>query len=215
MKKIITLLLLLFSTLVYSQQTPLKHMLKTYFRIHPFDMKFTTFILNLQKDPWFSIQEFDKRTDTTFFYLGGSYKNFNPFRFIPSQIKLVVSEQQVIHVDSLHTIDTIVALQILALSDTTAEGKNNVIKEFKRFHNNEGEFFYNSSHENLTKGQTIVGEVENYFVFPLSIAPVTVAWGSEPETNQFVFVITVRFKLKENLANYIAAPWEKFNDVIE
>jgi hypothetical protein len=49
----------------------------------------------------------------------------------------------------------------------------------------------------------------------LSIAPVTVAWGLLPETNQCIFTITVRFKLKENLANYIAAPWEKFGDPVE
>lgn len=215
MKRMIISLLLLTSSLAYSQQTPLKNMLKTYFRIHPFDMKFTTFILNLQKDPWFTIKEFDRRTDTTFFYLSGSYKNFNPFRYAPTEIKLIVAEQQIIHVDSLHTVDTVIALQLIALSDTTSENKNAAVKEFRRFHNNQEERFYNINHSNYKKGPIIIGEIENYFIYPLSIAPVTVAWGLLPETNQCAFTITIRFKLKENLANYIVAPWEKFGDPVD
>jgi hypothetical protein len=214
MKKIIIPLLLLTSVLGYSQQSPLKHMLKTYFRVHPFDMKFTTFILNLQKDPWFTIQEFEKRTDTTFFYLSGTYKNFNPFHYA-AEVKLVVAEQQLIHTDTLHTVDTIIVLQLIASSDTSTESRNAAAKEFKRFQNNQAESFFSSNYNNFTKGNTFVGEVENYFVYPLSIAPVTIAWGLSQELNQCAFAITVRFKLKENIANYIAAPWEKFDEPIE
>jgi len=186
-------------------------MLKTYFRTHPFEMKFSTFILNLQKDPWFTIEEFNRRTDSTFFYLSGSYKNFNPFRFAPTQIKLVVAEEVLIHMDSLHTHDTVVNLQLIAFTDTSSVNKSAAAKEFKRFHNNQAQHFYNTNYKNYDRSSVTIAEIENYFVYPFSIAPVTVAWGLVAETRQYVFTITIRFKVKQNLANYIAAPGESFD----
>ena len=51
------------------------------------------------------------------------------------------------------------------------------------------------------------GEVYNYFISHRSISPVTIAWG-RLETNEYTFTITIRFKLKENMATYIIPPGE-------
>lgn len=207
MKRMIFPLLLLITGISYSQN-PLQPMLKAYFRIHPFDMKFSTFILNLQKDPWFTIDEYSRRTDSTFFFLSGTYKNFNPFRYDPEQIKLMVVEQELIHTDSLHTHDTIVNIQLMAYTDTSSVNKNAAAKEFKHFHNTQTKNFYSTTYKNFDRNGATYMEMENYFVYPFSIPPVTVAWGPLIETHQNVFTITIRFKVNENLANYIAAPGE-------
>ena len=202
MKKLLVFIFMLIALSSYSQD-PLQSILKTYFRVHPFDMRFSSFVTSLQKDPWFTVETYDRRTDSTFFFLTGSYKNFNPFRYLPKELKLVVAEEEITYADSLKTQDTIINLQIMGLTDTGIVNSKAVEKEFKRFHNNQADRFSNSSHQTFEG----TGEVYYYFISPLSIPPVSIAWG-RVETNQYTFTITIRFKLIENMANYIVAPGE-------
>lgn len=208
MKKIFLLLFILIFYKSYSQN-PLQSVVKTYFRTHPFDMKFSSFIASLQKDPWFTIETYARRTDTAFFYITGTYKNFNPFRFVPKELRLIVAEEEIVHTDSLKTHDTIMNLQLLAITDSGATNSKIVEKEFKRFHNNQSSrFSSNTSSSYKEKDGSLTIKSYNFFVSPFSIAPVTIAWGLIPESNQYAFVITIRFKVSENSAIYIASPDE-------
>ena len=208
MRKILFLFFILIVNTGHSQN-PIKSALKTYFRVHPFDMKFSSFIISLQKDPWFTIEDYSRRTDTTFFYLTGTYKNFNPFRYVPKELKLVVAEIEIIHTDSLKTHDTIMNLQLMGITDSGLAGEKMAEKEFKRFHNNHADQFSSNTYDIYQeKNGSVIAESYNYFVSPFSIAPVTIAWGILPETNQYSFTITLRFKVKENIAIYIISPGE-------
>lgn len=202
MKKLLLPVFILLACIAHSQ-SPIELVSKTYFRTHPFDMKFSSFVTSLQQDPWFSLETYDRRTDSTFFFLTGTYKNFTPFRYAPKELRLVVAEEEITHADSLKTRDTIVNLQIMGVTDTGIVNRKAVEKEFKRFHSNQGGHFSPYTHETF-RG---IGEAYNYFVSPFSISPVTIAWGRS-ETNQYIFTITIRFKLKENSATYIVAPGE-------
>ena len=202
MKKMVVSIFMLMAFSSYSQN-PLESILKTYFRAHPFDIRFSSFVTSLQQDPWFTIETYDRRTDSTFFFLTGTYKNFNPFRYLPKVLKLVVAEEEITYADSLKTHDTIINLQIMGLTDTGIVNRKAVEKEFKRFHNNQADHFSNSVHQTFEDK----GEVYYYFISPLSIPPVSVAWGRF-EPNRFTFTITIRFKIIENMANYIVAPGE-------
>ena len=200
------LLYISFTFLVFGNlnaQSPVESISKTYFRTHPFDMKFSSFVASLQQDPWFSLETFSRRTDSTFFFLTGTYKNFNPFRYVPNELRLVVAEEEIIHADSIKTHDTIINLQIMGVTDTNVANRKAVEKEFRRFHNNQADRFSTNTHE----GYEDSGEIYNYFISPFSIAPVTIAWG-RLETHQYTFTITIRFKLKENTATYILLPGE-------
>ena len=139
-KKIIVFIFLLIAFNGYSQN-PLQPILKTYFRAHPFDMKFSSFVLSLQKDPWFTTEEYYRRTDTNFFFLSGTYKNFNPFRFTPKELRFVIAEEEIMHTDSLHTHDTIINIQLMAITDTGLVNSKSVEKEFHRFNNNQADRF--------------------------------------------------------------------------
>jgi hypothetical protein len=207
MRKLVTVLLIATSFQTYSQDA-IQVISKNYFRAHPFDSKFSTFILNLQRDPWFTTKEFNRRTDSTFFYLTGDYKNFNPFRFTPKELKLIVAEEQMAYADSLHTLDTIINLQLIGITDTNPASSKLVEKEFKRFHQSQSKRFDDFIHKTLGGSQTITGEMSSYFISPYSIAPVTVAWGMMPITKEYGFVITVRFKVTQNQAVYITQPGE-------
>jgi len=208
MKKILFPLFILIASTSYSQN-PLQSAIKTYFRSHPFDMRFSSFIASLQQDPWFTIETYSRRTDTSFFYLTGTYKNFNPFHYPPKELRLVLAEEEIIHTDSLKTHDTIMNLQLLGISDSGTVNSKLVEKEFKRFHKNQADRFSSNNYNTIEeKNGRITAEIYNYFVFPFSIAPVTIAWGLLPETNQYAFTITIRFKVKENVATYIVSPGE-------
>jgi hypothetical protein len=208
MKKILLPFFILTVSTSYSQN-PLQSLLKTYFRSHPFDMRFSSFIASLQQDPWFTIETYDRRTDTSFFYLTGTYKNFNPFHYPSNEIRLVLAEQVIIHTDSLKTHDTIMNLQLMGISDSGAVNSKLVEKEFKRFHKNQADRFSSDTYDTFEeKNGRITAEIYNYFVSPFSIAPITIARGILPDTNQYAFTITIRFKVKENMATYIVSPGE-------
>jgi hypothetical protein len=208
MKKFLFPLFILLVCTGYSQY-PAESLIKTYFRTHPFDMKFSSFIVSLQKDPWFTIETYDRRTDTSFFYLTGTYKNFNPFRYPPQELRLILAEQEIIHTDSLKTHDTIMSLQLLGIIDSGKVNSKLVEKEFNRFHKNQVDHFSTYIHESFeNKDGSISAEINDYFVSPYPIAPITVAWGLLPETSQSAFTITIRFKVKENKATYIVSPNE-------
>jgi hypothetical protein len=206
------LLYLSFTFFVFNNlnaQNPIQPVLKNYFRTHPFDMKFSSFIASLQQDPWFTIETYGRRTDTSFFFITGTYKNFNPFRFSPTELRLIVAEEEIIHTDSLKTHDTIMNLQLLAISDSSEINSKLVEKEFKRFHKSQADHFSNNTSSSFKeKDGSLTTKAYNYFLSPFSIAPVTIAWGLLPGSNQYALIITIRFKVKENTAVYIISPGE-------
>ena len=190
-------------------QNPMQAILKDYFRTNPFETRFSTYLISLQKDPWLSIEEFSRRTDSSFFFLTGTYKNFNPFHYPVKEVRLVVAEGQFIHSDSLKTLDTIITIQLLGITDTASSGKANVTKEFKRFNSKYASAFWNYSYDKIEKASQLNAEVYNYFIYPYATSPISGAWGHIPGTNQFTFTITIRCKVKENIADVILSPGEQ------
>lgn len=205
MRKTLTLFLQL-SFLSGFSQSPIHHITKNYFRAHPFESKFSSFIMNLQNDPLFTVETYNRRTDTTFFYISGIYKNFNPFRYQPAEIRLVLAEEELIHNDSLQTLDTIMNLQLMGITNNGNSSQQQVEKEFRRFHNNESHRFSRHSTVPYEKDNKPIAAIEHYFIFPFSVAPATIAWGPITETNRYTFTITIRFKVKQNIADLIIAP---------
>ena len=205
MKRILIPLFILVSV-TGTSQGPMQSMLKTYFRTHPFDMKFSSFILSFQRDPWFTTDVYERRTDTSLFYFSGSYKNFNPFTYTPKEIRVIVAEEIMAHSDSLQTLDTIINYQLMGLTNPGPEYQKLVEKEFRKFHTSKSRHFSESDHKNFQREGKIVAEIKNYFIFPFIIAPVTTAWGHLKETDQYVFTITIRFKIKQNIADLIVTP---------
>ena len=193
-------------------QSQFKYVVKKYFRTHPLQTRFSTFIISLHKDPWFTIDEEDRRTDSSFYYLSGIYKNYNPLQFTPTELRLVLSEMQIVHQDSLKTLDTIMTLQLMGITDSSAAGKKMVEKEFKRFHNNHEDRFSNSTYYSFkSKNGETIAEIYNYYVSPFSVAPITIAWGFKDETHQHTFTVSFRFKVTQNFATFIVSPDQLLN----
>jgi hypothetical protein len=206
MKKIFLGLYVLFCACTTGAQNPLEPVLKNYFRTHPLNMRFSSFITSLQQDPWFTVEEYSRRTDTSFFYLTGIYKNFNPFHYPAKEVRLIVSETEFIHTDSLKTLDTIIIIQLMGITDSSFSNQSFVKTEFSRFQKKYSAGFWNSNYNKMERGNTIIAEVNNYFIFPFSISPVAAAWGKITETGTYTFTITLRLKVKENIADLIVSP---------
>jgi hypothetical protein len=205
MKKYCLAILLLSVVSTLSAQSPVEQVMKKYFRTHPFNMKFSSFIQSLQKDPLFTIERFNRRTDTTFFYLTGAYKEFNPFRYKPTEIRLIIAEEEFVLQDSLKTLDTVINLQLMGITGSNEQESGKVIDEFRRFHNTLSSYFSGFNYDKFESDNIIHAELRNYFIEPFSVAPVSTAWGRMPDTKEFTFTITVRFKVKQNIADLITA----------
>lgn len=176
---------------------------KSYFRSHPLNQRFSSFIISLQKDPLFTVETYERRTDSSFFYLSGTYKNFNPFSYPVKETRLIIAEEQFMHKDSLQKTDTIINLQLMGITDTSGKSQGLVQKEFRRFHRNHHEDFWDFSNNNFSKNGVTTAEVHNYFIYLLTVAPVTIAWGFLPESSQYTFTITIRIKVIENEAGLV------------
>lgn len=187
-------------------QSPLQKVLKSYFRTHPFDTYFSSFINSLQRDPWFAIEEYNRRTDTSFFYLTGTYKNFNPFRYQAKEVRLIIAESQFLHTDSLKTLDTIINIQLLGIAGPGLSDRAVVIKEFDRFQNKYAKDFSSYTYKKNESANVKTAELYNFYIFPYSISPITSAWGQLPDTDNYTFTITIRCKVKQNIADLIPPP---------
>ncbi len=206
MKRFFLLSLSLACISLIQAQNPLQNILSSYFRSHPFDVRFSSFITSLQQDTWFTIEKYNRRTDTSFFYLTGTYKNFNPFHYEAKEVRLIIAEVLFTHADSLKTLDTIINIQLMGITDTGIINRQAVSKEFSRFHKRHSSNFWKNTYDNFRHNGEMVAEIYNYFVYPFSISPLTVAWGKVPESGQYTFTLTIRCKVKQNIADLILPP---------
>ena len=204
-KTIITLLI--FLPFLLNAQPVFQPVLKSYFRTHPFDGTFSAFIKSLQQDPWFKIEEYSRRTDTSFFFLTGTYKNFNPFHYPAKEVRLIVAEQLLEHTDSLKTLDTIINIQLLGIADATENSRTEVVKEYTRFQKKYASLFWKSSYQKGDYEGRLATEINHFFIYPYSISPISVVWG-HMETKEYAFIITIRCKVKQNIADVILNPGE-------
>lgn len=196
-------ILIFFCTASVQAQNPLVPVLKTYFRTHPFDIRFSSFITSLQEDPWFTTQYFDRRTDTSFFYMSGTYKNFNPFHFNAKEVRLTIAEDNFKHFDSLQTLDTLINIQMMGITDTILTNESLVKKEYTGFLKKYSKLFWKSNTDKNNENDLLKWELTNLFIYPYSISPISVAWGRIHETREYVFTITIRIKVKYNVAEFV------------
>lgn len=206
MKKITLIISVLFFSFTLRAQHPLTPVLKSYFRTHPFEIRFSSFITSLQSDPWFKMETFDKRTDTSFFYISGTYLNFNPFGFKAKEVRFTIAEDQYSHTDSLKTLDTIMNIQIMGITDAGSSNLEVVKKEYSKFQKKFSSLFWKNNYSKNEKNNELIWEITNYFLYPYSISPVTVAWGNVTDSGEYIFIITLRCKIEGNLALFVLPP---------
>ena len=208
MKKIcfIFLLSILFKT-SYSQNSLVKAV-KLYYRVNPFDRKFSAMLTTVLSDTGFVKMDMKKRTDSNFFFLSGYYKRFNPFDFKATRTELRLAENEIFVADTGKLTDTIIIYQLLGVAGTGEDNKEKVRKEFEKF---DKRFSYDFSHDDYKQAMSegrLSAALRNYYVEGRKIPVMTVAWGKMPGEEYYVFSVTLRLKIIENFADLPKTPDE-------
>jgi len=181
-------------------QDPLSDIASTYLRSNPFDKEFSKFLGHLLNDPTIINKTMMKRTDTSLFYFKGEYTQHNPFTFKAKRVEVILAETEIQLNDSIPRNDTIILYQLLGYTNGGKEGLEDAKKDFNRFNRKFGNEFTNMESRELTKKDQVVGTINNYFLLFYLLSPVTVAWASFSDAGENVFAITLRIKVKENIA---------------
>ena len=179
--------------------------IEEYYKVNPYAHEFSSFLKEIFSDTSLIRDEMYKRTDSTFFYLHAHYKEFNPFHFTAVRTELILAETEIAYNDSLHTLDTLIIYQIIGCTDTSEKQKTLVKKEFLRFGKKYEHIFRSSTFQEYKKHSSD-GQIRNYFVNFSSISPLSIAWARLPEEYKCVFTITLRIKVRENVAGLPISP---------
>ncbi len=184
---------------VPAQQT-INDITKAYYRSNPFDKEFSKFLNHLLNDPTLSNKTLQKRTDTSFFYFKGEYAQHNPFSFKAIRTEIILAETELQLADSIFQTDTILLYQLLGYTKGGKQGIDDVKKEYNKFSRKFGHLFSNMDSRNLIKNNQPAGAIGNYFLFLKLLSPLTIAWAELSETEENVFAITIRIKVRENIS---------------
>lgn len=177
----------------------LLRMVKSYFRSNPYTTQFSRFVSHLLNDPAIANKKMNKKTDSSFFSFWGEYKNYSLFGFKPDRTEIKLVEMELPSNDSLSIKDTMFVYQLLGYSYGGKTGLETVEKEFSKFNRHYSKSFF-TQFSNVEKNHEIIGGINDYFVPGLpGSSPLTAAWGKLDEF-QNVFIVTLRLKVKENVA---------------
>lgn len=208
MKRIFLILLVSVSIGSYSQSTFFKAV-KLYYRVNPFDRKFSVMLNNILKDTSFVKMEMKKRTDSNFFFLSGYYKRFNPFDFTAIQTQVRLAESEIVVDEASKKTDTIIFYQLLGIAGPGEENKLKVQKELSRFHKRFRYDFSNSYYKQNIYDGMVISAVYYYSIEGRTMPVMSVAWGKMPGEDNYTFTVTLRLKIIENFAEPPKMPGEE------
>jgi hypothetical protein len=177
----------------------LQKIIKEYFRSDPFRNEFSAFLRHLMNDPTIKNKHVYQRTDTSLFYMTGTYTSHNPFFFKPGQVDVILAENAVSYDDSLKVKDTIFAYQIVAYAPRTKEALQEVKKEFDKIHRRYNKNFSSNKYDETKKGDSVSLAAYHYFDKWHLLSPFTLAWGIT-NAGDIAISISIRIKRRGNEA---------------
>jgi hypothetical protein len=193
------LLLFLVSFNATSQEMLLK-VSENYYRSLPFHNEFSRFVEHLLNDPTFIKDTIHKKTDSTLFYMRGSYRSHNPFFFKAIRTDVILAERQEPRYDSAGTYHTVFYYQIVGYAPPDEEGIRDVKLEFEKACRRYKRGFTGSNDRELKSGTEKTGEVRDYLFRHAAYPPLTISWLSSEGGKNNVFAITIRFMVYSNHA---------------
>ncbi len=203
MRIAITISFLLITAVTRSQSV--YNISKDYFRADPFKNPFNNFISQLINDPAITEKKITKRSDSVLFYFEGIYKTGNPF-FIPvEKCKIILAEKEDRTDDSTRTPFFYYEYQLIGFSGNTKESLKDVKQEFEKLNKKFSRTLSKEEARELKRNNEVAGNIINYSYKNMAFIPVTLAWASLAEPQDYIIAITLRFLNINNVA-YLPIP---------
>lgn len=184
-----------------------------YFKTHPYNKSFSVFLQDVLNDPDLQDKVVSRRTDSSFFFLSGTYQRYNPFVYRPTSVKLVIAESEFTDSDTSHYRDTVVYCQLIVKADSTEKARQLVTKEYSRLLRKASRSFTHKSYTISQVNRVTEGEVTNSFISPFAVSPLTIGWGREAATRTYTFSVTLLLKVNGNWAEMVILPQEPIRAV--
>ena len=169
-----------------------------YFRVSPFNKDFSTFVSRLMNDPSLLQSTILRKTDTSLFFLEGIYSTHKPFFFRPEKVKVILSERET-EADSLNPAQPFFLYQLVGFAPNGNEGKTDVQDEYEKLVRQYKRDFDMNQPRELKDGDTLTGEIRDFYFENVSFPVITLAWSSNSK-NGNVLAITIRFLVYDNRA---------------
>jgi hypothetical protein len=186
-----------------SAQQAIYDIAKNYYRANPFENKFNSFLNHLMNDPALLNKTIHKKTDTTLFFLEGTYSSHSPFFFKADKTKIILAENEEVknvENDSSLYLQTTFFYQIIAYAPAGEEGIKDVKEEFEKLCRRNNKKFDGNNYKELRTDEKQGGEIRNYSSDYPGFFPLTIAWATSKEHNDNILALTIRFMVFENQA---------------
>lgn len=149
-------------------------------------------------DPTITQSNILLKTDSTLFFMEGTYSTHRPFFFRPDKVKVILAERQT-ESDSLNPPQSVFLYQLVAYAPKGKEGLSDVKNEYEKLVRQYKRSFDMNHPRELKEGATVTGEVRDFYFANVAFPIITMAWSTN-EDNGNVLAITIRFFVYDNRA---------------
>lgn len=177
-----------------------KHLdaLEHYFRILPYNKNFDRWIDEFKKDSSCKIDTtiFRSPKDSLYFYLSGSFKNFQPYNLPSKQSQFVIKIYNRPGKDE--KLDTLGRFGVFAyISDSSILGRDEVKKEYNRLYKEFRHFYVREIKNRKRVKKEVQEEVTNFYLSQHDFYPsLVLSWGKNPKNHLYGIVLFMEFQFK-------------------
>lgn len=185
-------ILLIFCTRVTAQDNFLKAV-KNYYRVDPFAGSFSAFVKALTTDTALHNKVILKQTDSTGFYVKGSYDIFNPYSINANKVEMIFYENETQKYNG--KIVKYYVYQLLTYFPDTEVNRNIIKKDYARLVKMIRSDFHIVEKKSLKGYQQVEdGEISSLTYNQNIIKPAIVSWQTLSNSKQLVlaFIINIR-----------------------
>lgn len=168
-----------------------------HFRVDPFRGSFSAFVNALSTDTALHDKKLLKQTDSTGYYLRGTYHIFNPFSINANKVEMFFAEM----VNEAQRF-SFYNYQIIAYFNSTETNLKAVKKDFEKLHRRfkrDLPEFKNTSLKDYNSNVTD-GAIYAYKTPGFSVEPVTISWQTIASSKQIALTILLRLEQRGNAA---------------
>lgn len=159
------------------QKIRLQEITEQYFSTNAADQYISQTIENFKK-AGFTHDTLISKTDSSLFYYRGYSTSFNPFQIPVRKVEIQFRENKILVRGEKIARDTILILQILGITDSSAENKNKLIEEVQRISKEFIEVFPLFNHGKSAKKAKRPYEFFTFNIFPAPYPTLILGFGA-------------------------------------